>query len=81
MRVRARLRRLWLGFGVLASCMLLTLGSVSAQETVRLTFWTFVDAHADYYLARARSLTKCALRSTLSSKWFPCHTKRCTTSS
>ena len=58
MRVRARLRRLWLGFGVLASCMLLTLGSVSAQETVRLTFWTFVDAHADYYLARAREFNE-----------------------
>lgn len=43
--------------GVLVSLLLLALllaaGPAAAQQTVRLTFWTFVDAHADYYLARA----------------------------
>ena len=39
---------------VLFALILLTVSPASAQETVRLTFWTFVDAHADYFLARAR---------------------------
>lgn len=40
---------------ILLVCLatMLVTGMVSAQETVQLTFWTFVDAHADYFLDRA----------------------------
>lgn len=44
----------WFTLALLAACVLLVTGQAFAQETVRLTFWTFVDAHADYFLARAR---------------------------
>src|SRR5690606_32368936 len=33
--------------------MLATTGAALGQQTVELTFWTFVDAHADFFLDRA----------------------------
>lgn len=53
-----RFHRRWFTVALLVSCLALAASPASAQETVRLTFWTFVDAHADFFLDRAREFNE-----------------------
>ncbi len=53
-----RFHRRWFTVALLVSCLALAASPASAQETVRLTFWTFVDAHTDFFLDRAREFNE-----------------------